>query len=105
MAISQLSRGLADLVRPQWLGRKGTIKNLFGGTVIATDVGRGQRQLRADPLIPVPQGVLVQLARFRWVVMDAKQIIDGVLILLPAQPVMRHCRPRGHPRGTALPDA
>ncbi len=36
--------------------------------------------------------------------MHPEQVIDRVLILFSAEPVMRHRRPGCHPRGSALPD-
>ena len=56
----------------------------------------------ADALNPMPARVLVQLARLRRIVADAEQIIDRVLILLPAQAIKRHRWPRRHPCRPAL---
>lgn len=52
----------------------------------------------------MPECVFVQLAGLRRIISHAEQIIDGVLILLSAQPIMRHRRSRRHPRRTALLD-
>ena len=65
---------------------------------------RRQRQLRSDAFKPMPERVFVQLAGLRRIITHAQQIIDRVLILLPAQPIMRYRRPRRHPRGSALLD-
>ena len=52
--------------------------------------------------ITVPQGVGVQLARLGGIVTHAEQVIDRVLVLFSAQSIMRHRRPRRHPRRPAL---
>ena len=62
----------------------------------------GKRELRADTLKPVPQGVFIQFAWFRRIVAHSEQVIDGVLILLPTQAIMCHRRTRCHPHRLAL---
>ena len=65
---------------------------------------RRKRQLRPDALKAMPPRVLIQLARLRGIVAHTEQVIDRVLILCPAQSVMRHRWPRRHPRRLALFD-
>ena len=50
----------------------------------------------------MPAGVFVQLTLLGGVIADAQQIVDGVLILLTAQTIMRHHWPGRLTRGAAF---
>ncbi len=52
----------------------------------------------------MPQRVLIQLPGFGRIIAHAEKVIDGVLILLPAQSIKGNCRTGSHARCTAFFD-
>ena len=87
----QLLRGLADFA---WLdGRgEGAIQDDARRAVITIHVRWRKRQLRPDAFEAVPAGVFVELSLLGGIIAYAEQVIDGVLILLPAQAIVGHRR-------------
>ena len=101
--VTQISGGHTDLARIHGRGgRKGAVEHQLRRAVITIHMRRRERQLRPDALKSMPERVFIKLARLRRIIAHAQQIIDRVLILLPAQPIMRHSRPGRHPRRPAF---
>ena len=101
-AVAQFRRCLAQFACVARRIRKRTIQHQFRRAVVAIHMRRRERKLRADALKAMPAGVFIQFARLRGIVAHTEQIIDRVLVLRPAQPIMRDRRPRRHPRRPAL---
>ena len=102
--VTDLGSGLADFARLDRRGRKRSVEHGHRRTVVTIYMRRRKRQLRPDAFKSMPQRILIQLARLRGIIVHAEQVIDRVLILLPAQPIMRHRRPRCHPGRPAFLD-
>ena len=94
-----LSRGSANLLRLDGGGREGAVEHDSRRAVIPLHVRLRERQLRADPLVAVPERILVELAWLGRIVPHAEEVVDRVLIFLAAQAIVRHRRPGRHPRG------
>ena len=73
------------------------VENDLGRLIVSIDMRRGQGKLGADSFIPVPEGIFIELARFGWVITNAKQVIDRVLIFLTAEAIVGHGWAGGHP--------
>ena len=84
----QLLRGLADFARLDARRGEGAIQHDARRAVITIHVRWRKRQLRPDAFEAVPAGVFVELSLLGGIIAHAQQVIDGVLILLPAQSIM-----------------
>ena len=84
----QLLCGLADFARLDARRGEGAIEHDARRTVIAVHVRRRKRKFRPDAFETVPAGVFVELTLLGGIIADAQQVIDGILIFLPAQPIM-----------------
>ncbi len=96
--IAQFRCGLADRASLAGRGRKRSVEYDVRRAVIAIHMRRGKRKLRSNALITTPQCVFVQFSRLSGIIAHAEQIVDRVLILFPAQAIMRQRRSRRHPR-------
>ena len=82
--VAQLCRRLANLACLARGGWKSAVEHHLCRAVVAIHVRRRKRKLRADALIPVPERVLIQFPRFRWIIAHSEQIVDRVLVFLTA---------------------
>ena len=102
--VAQIGGCLADFSGFAGRGGKGTIEDEIRRAVVAIHVRWRERELRADTLKSMPQGILIQLPWLRRIIAHPEQVIDRILIFLPAQTIVGHLGSRGHPRRFAFFD-
>ncbi len=100
--VAKLCRCLSNFASLAGCFRVSAIQHNLGGSVVSVHVRRRKRELGTDPFEAVPQSILIQFPGHRRIVAHTEQIIDRVLVLFAAQPIVRHGGPRRHSHRAAF---